>query len=246
VAGGLWSNDHRHFHDEARPSSEVRMSRSANRIVLLGVPGAGKGTVAKALVDRFSLPHLSTGDMLRAAVAQGTALGKLAQGFMSQGALVPDDVMVKLIAERVQQPDCRLQDGTPRFLLDGFPRTLPQADALDREGLAPDLVVYLDVPDAAIVRRLTGRRSCPKCGTPYHIEFAPPLEGNVCDKDGTELVHRADDQEGPIRTRLSTYHAQTNPLVDRYSALIAKVDGNQPPEAVQKNVVTALRDHGVA
>jgi adenylate kinase len=140
-------------------ASRTRLARSlrvtvrvANRIILLGAPGAGKGTVAKALVDRFGLTHLSTGDMLRQAVAEGTELGKMAQGFMSKGALVPDDVMVKLISERVQKPDCRLADGTPRFLLDGFPRTIPQADALDAEGLSPDLVVYLAVEDDVIVR----------------------------------------------------------------------------------------------
>ncbi|MSP91054.1 MAG: nucleoside monophosphate kinase [Myxococcales bacterium] len=218
---------------------------AANRIVLLGGPGAGKGTVAKALIDRFGLQHLSTGDMLRAAVAAGTELGKLAQGFMSQGALVPDDVMVKLLSERVQQADCRLADGTPRFLLDGFPRTLPQAAALDREGLSPDLVVFLDVPDEIIVRRLVGRRTCPQCGNPHHVEFAPPVQDGLCDRCGTRLVHRPDDTEGAIRRRLDAFHAQTGPLVERYAHVLAHIDGNQPPETVQKSVSTTLRSHGV-
>jgi adenylate kinase len=229
-------------------ASRTRLARSlrvtvrvANRIILLGAPGAGKGTVAKALVDRFGLTHLSTGDMLRQAVAEGTELGKMAQGFMSKGALVPDDVMVKLISERVQKPDCRLADGTPRFLLDGFPRTIPQADALDAEGLSPDLVVYLAVEDDVIVRRLCGRRSCPKCGNPHHVEFAPPLVDNQCDRCGTQLVHRADDQEEPIRHRLQVFHGQTGPLVQRYSAVLETVDGNHSPEVVLRDVVATLR-----
>ena len=220
--------------------------RVANRIVLLGGPGAGKGTVAKALVDRFSLQHLSTGDMLRTAVAAGSELGKHAQGFMAQGSLVPDEVMVKLISERVQRADCRLADGTPRFLLDGFPRTLPQAAALDQEGLGPDVVVYLDVPDETIVRRLAGRRTCPACGNPHHVEFAPPVQDGLCDRCNTPLVHRPDDTEGAIRRRLDAFHVQTGPLVERYAHVLVRIDGNQPPEAVQKSVSTALRAHGVA
>lgn len=215
--------------------------RVANRIILLGAPGAGKGTVAKALVDRFGLTHLSTGDMLRVAVAEGTELGKLAQGFMAQGSLVPDDVMVGLIGERVQKADCRLPDGTPRFLLDGFPRTIAQADALDRTGLSPDLVVYLVVDDEVIVRRLSGRRSCPKCGNPHHVEFAPPAADNQCDRCGTQLVHRPDDHEGPIRRRLEVFHGQTGPLVQRYSSIMTTIDGNHPPEVVLRDVVEALR-----
>lgn len=221
------------------------MARTANRIMLLGAPGAGKGTVAKALVDRYGLTHLSTGDMLRAAVAEGTELGKLAKGFMDAGNLVPDEVMVGLIRERVQKPDCRLADGTPRFLLDGFPRTLPQADALDREGLAPELVLNLEVPDDLIVRRLSGRRSCPGCGTPYHVEYAPPTVDGVCDRCGTALVHRPDDHEGPIRRRLEAFAAQTGPLVMRYGTVLERIDGAQAPEAVLREVVAVLRKHGL-
>lgn len=217
-------------------------ARQANRIILLGAPGAGKGTVAKALIDRFGLTHLSTGDMLRAAVAAGSDLGKLAQGFMSAGNLVPDEVMVKLISERVQGADCRLADGTPRFLLDGFPRTIPQAQALDDEGLTPDLVLFLDVDDEVIVRRLSGRRSCPSCGNPHHVEFAPPLVDNVCDRCSARLVHRPDDHEGPIRRRLEAFAAMTGPLVQRYAPMLERIDGNLTPESVFKAVVHIL--HG--
>jgi adenylate kinase len=213
---------------------------SANRLILLGAPGAGKGTVAKSLVDRFGVVHLSTGDMLRAAVQAGSDLGKLAQGYMGQGALVPDDVMVGLIAERVQQPDCRTEAGEVRFLLDGFPRTTPQADALDARGLGPELVVYLQVSDDVIVERLTGRRSCPACGNPHHIRFAPPKVEGRCDRCGTELVHRPDDREEAIRHRLSVFHAQTDLLVPRYAAVLATIDGARSPADVAAAVIAEL------
>lgn len=214
--------------------------REANRIILLGAPGAGKGTVAKALVDRLGVTHLSTGDMLRMAVAERTEVGKLAQGYMSQGSLVPDDVMVTLIGERVKKADCQLPDGTSRFLLDGFPRTLPQADALDAAGLSPDLVIHLKADDEVIVHRLAGRRSCPKCGNPHHIEFAPPKVDDQCDRCGTTLVHRPDDHEEPIRRRLEAFHSQTGPLVRRYAAELVTIDGNQKPVEVLRDVVAAL------
>lgn len=213
---------------------------ATNRLILLGAPGAGKGTVAKALVDHYGVVHLSTGDMLRAAVKEGSELGKLAQGYMSQGALVPDDVMVGLIAERVQQPDCHGDDGKVRFLLDGFPRTMPQADALDARGLGPDVVVYLQVSDDMIVERLTGRRTCPACGNPHHIRFAPPKVEGRCDRCATELVHRPDDREDAIRNRLAVFHAQTDPLVPRYAAVLATIDGARSPAEVAAAVVAEL------
>ncbi len=219
-------------------------SRVAHKIILVGAPGAGKGTVAKGLVDRFELTHLSTGDMLRAAVSAGKEVGMLAKTYMDRGALVPDEVMVKLISERVQHSDCRNSDGSPRFLLDGFPRTLPQADALAAEGLAPDLVVFIDVPNEAVVRRLSGRRTCPSCGSVHHIEFAPPLKDGVCDRCGGGLVHRSDDHDATIRKRLDAFAAQTAPLVQRYGSVIEKVDGNQLPEVVLKAAVAVLRKHG--
>ncbi len=217
----------------------------AHKIILVGPPGAGKGTVAKGLVDRFGLTHLSTGDMLRAAGAAGTEVGTLAKTFMDRGALVPDEVMVKLISERVQANDCRNPDGSPRFLLDGFPRTLPQADALAAEGLSPDLVIFLDVPTDAVVRRLCGRRTCPACGGVHHVEFAPPLKDGMCDRCGAALVHRSDDQEATIRQRLAAFEAQTSPLVQRYGSVIARVDGNQAPEVVLKAAAAVARAHGV-
>lgn len=220
-------------------------SRIAQKLILVGAPGAGKGTVAKGLVDRFGLTHLSTGDMLRAASAAGTEVGLLAKTFMDRGALVPDEVMVKLIAERVQGADCRLPDGSPRYLLDGFPRTMPQADSLQLEGLAPDLVLYLDVPGEAIVRRLSGRRTCPGCGNTHHVEFAPPTVDGLCDRCGAELVHRTDDLESTIRKRLAAFEAQTAPLIARYGAVIERLDASESPQAVLKAAVAVLRAHGV-
>ena len=216
----------------------------ANRIILLGAPGAGKGTVAKALVDLFGLSHLSTGDMLRAAVAAGTPLGVQAKGFMDAGALVPDELMVGLIGDRVQQPDCKSPSGVVRFLLDGFPRTLPQADALDAGQLGPDLVVYLAVDDSVLVDRLCGRRTCPGCGSPFHIHFAPPRVDGICDRCGTALVHRSDDQEAAIRKRLEAFHRQTGPLVGRYAACLVTIDGAQAPADVLAQVVRTLRARG--
>jgi len=216
------------------------VSKAANKLMLLGAPGAGKGTVAKGLTSRLGVAHLSTGDMLRAAVAAGTAVGRLAQGFMDAGQLVPDDVMVKLIDERTAEADCKAADGRPRFLLDGFPRTLPQADALDASGLGPEVVLFVDVPEEALLRRLTGRRSCPGCGAPFHIDFQPPKVDGICDACGTALVHRADDQEGPIRKRLDTYRAQTAPLVQRYADRVVRIDGTTAPAVVLEAALAAV------
>lgn len=217
---------------------------SPHRLILLGAPGAGKGTVAKGLVEHLGVTHLSTGDMLRAAVKAGTEVGTLAATYMNRGALVPDDVMVALIAERVAQDDCTDAAGVTRFLLDGFPRTLPQADALDDRGLGPDAVIYLDVDVDVIVERLVGRRSCPSCGAPYHITFKRPKVDGVCDICQTALVHRPDDQEGPIRKRLEAYSVQTAPLVQRYAAELITIDGNQAPKDVLKAVLAAVSSAG--
>lgn len=208
--------------------------------MLLGAPGAGKGTVAKGLVERLGYTHLSTGDMLRAAVSAKTPTGVAAKGFMEAGQLVPDDVIIQLINDRTAEADCRDAAGSPRFLLDGFPRTLPQADALDASGLGPERVVYLAVDDEVIVGRLTGRRSCPGCGAPYHVTFKRPAVEGVCDSCGTALVHRADDHEGPIRQRLDAYNAQTAPLVERYADRLIKIDGTQAPASVLEEAVTAV------
>ncbi len=217
---------------------------SPNRMILLGAPGAGKGTVAKGLVAHLTVTHLSTGDMLRAAVKAGTEVGLHAKTFMDRGALVPDEVMVSLIAERVTQADCQGDDGNVKFLLDGFPRTLPQADALDDRDLGPDAVIYLDVDIDVIVGRLTGRRSCPGCGAPYHVEFKLPKVDGICDICQTALVHRSDDQEGPIRKRLDAYSAQTAPLVERYAEQLITINGNQSPSDVLRDVLAAVAANG--
>ena len=182
--------------------------------------------------------------MLRAAVVAGSPLGVQAKSFMDAGALVPDELMVGLIADRVQQPDCKGPTGIVRFLLDGFPRTLPQADALDAGQLGPDLVVYLEVDDSVLVDRLCGRRTCPGCGSPFHIHFAPPKVDGICDRCGTALVHRSDDQEDAIRKRLEAFHRQTGPLVGRYESCLVTIDGAQAPSQVLAQVVSTLRSRG--
>jgi adenylate kinase len=211
------------------------------RLILFGPPGAGKGTQAKRLEESLGIPQLSTGDMLRAARREGTELGKKAAEFMDAGKLVPDDVVVGLIEERIKKADC-----DKGFLLDGFPRTIPQAEALqamlDKAGQAIDHVVSIEVPDDDIVRRLTARRSCPECGAVYHLEHMPPKTEGKCDKDGTELVQREDDREDTIKQRLSAFHDQTAPLKKFYSerGLLRSVDGTQPPEAVFAGVKDAV------
>ena len=211
------------------------------RIILLGAPGAGKGTVAKGLVEHLAIPHLSTGDMLRAAIKAGSEVGQQAQRYMSLGQLVPDSLIVDVIRERVEQADCVAADGGTKYMLDGFPRTLPQADALDVGGMAPQAVVCIKVPDDVVMRRLTGRRSCPGCGAPYHIEFRPPANAGVCDACETQLIHREDDQEGPIRKRLVVFTEQTAPLEQRYAGILLTVDGDCAPEAVLDAVLTGLK-----
>ncbi|MGI0128592.1 MAG: adenylate kinase [Thermoplasmata archaeon] len=181
-----------------------------HRIIFLGPPGAGKGTQAAELAHRLGIVHLSTGDILRAAVAQKTELGQQADGFMRAGQLVPDDLVLGMLKERLTQPDCR-----GGFLLDGFPRTIPQAEALDRL-TEIDRVVSFEIPAPTLIERLSRRRICPKCGTNYNLESKPPRVAGRCDLDGAELVHRPDDQPGPIETRLKVYRDQTAPLLEHY------------------------------
>lgn len=206
------------------------------RMILVGPPGAGKGTQAARLVDRFAIPHISSGDMLRAAVKAGTALGKSADNFMKQGLLVPDEVVIGMIVERIAEPDAG-----GGFMLDGFPRTRPQAGALDSAlraaGVQLDAVVLIEVPDEFIVERITGRRSDPQTGTIYHLKFSPP-PAEIADR----VVQRADDTEEACRTRLAKYHSETAPIVPFYEAagILKRVDGVGEPAEVTARLTAIL------
>ncbi|HXP28406.1 MAG TPA: adenylate kinase [Solirubrobacteraceae bacterium] len=207
-------------------------------LILLGPPGAGKGTQAERLREDFGLPHISTGDMLRAEVGAGSELGLAAKRYMDAGDLVPDEVIVGMITKRVREPDA--DDG---FLLDGFPRNAEQADALAKalEGLGRKLTAALliDVPDDELVRRLAGRRVCVKNPSHiYHVEFDPPKHEGVCDQDGSRLIQRDDDKEETIRHRLDVYHAQTEPLIAHYdvAGLLRRFDGTREPDEVHARI----------
>ncbi|WP_294945428.1 adenylate kinase [Sulfurivirga sp.] len=213
------------------------------RIILLGAPGAGKGTQAQFLSRHFGIPQISTGDMLRAAIAEGTELGKEAKKYMDAGQLVPDEVIVGLVKERIAQPDC-----ANGFLLDGFPRTVAQADALKAAGVDIDAVIEIDVPDEVIVERLSGRRVHPASGRTYHIKYNPPKQEGLDDETGEPLIQRDDDKPETIRKRLAVYHEQTAPLVDYYrkeaeanpSLKYIHIDGTQPIDAVEQAILAAL------
>jgi len=181
------------------------------RLILLGGPGAGKGTQANFIKEKYQIPQISTGDMLRAAVKAGTELGLKAKGFMDSGGLVPDDVIIGLVKERIQEPDC-----AKGFLFDGFPRTIPQADAMKEAGVPIDAVVDINVPDEEIIKRMSGRRAHLASGRTYHIIFNPPKEEGKDDVTGEPLVQRDDDKEETVRKRLEVYHEQTEPLIDYY------------------------------
>ena len=211
------------------------------KLILLGPPGAGKGTQAKMLMDRYGIPQISTGDILRAAVKAGTPMGLRAKSFMDAGGLVPDEVVVGIVRERIQEDDCRVG-----FILDGFPRTVPQADAL-AEALTAlscplDAVISLAVDVEALVDRLTGRRTCRDCGLGYHVTFAAPKAAGICDACGGELLQRDDDLEETIRRRLDVYSEQTSPLIDYYrnSGLLSEVDGMRSMDAVQDEIIAIL------
>lgn len=206
-------------------------------LVFLGPPGAGKGTQAQRLVEDFNLPYVATGDMLRAAVTEGSELGVKAKEYMDRGDLVPDDVIIGVILARVAQPDCI--DG---FILDGFPRTEVQAEALDSalEHLGRRLTasILVDVPDDQLIKRLSGRRVCVKNGHPFHVDFDPPKHLDVCDIDGSRLIQRDDDKPDTIRHRLEVYHDQTSPLVSYFDnqGILRRVDGSREPEEVYRHV----------
>ena len=182
------------------------------KLILLGAPGAGKGTQAEFICDRLSIPAISTGNIIRAALKAETEMGLKAKEFINNGQLVPDDVVIGIIKERLAEDDCK--NG---FILDGFPRTIPQAEALDEMGIEIDKVIDIEVPDEKIVTRMSGRRVCPTCGNSYHIEYKKPQKENTCDSCGEQLVLRADDHPDTVKERLNVYHEQTEPLKDFYA-----------------------------
>lgn len=196
------------------------------KIIMLGAPGAGKGTQAKMIAEKYAVPHVSTGDIFRANIKNGTELGTEAKKYMDQGLLVPDELTVKILLDRVAQEDC--QNG---YVLDGFPRTIPQAEVLERAlneiGDKIDYAINVDVPDENIIRRMGGRRACLFCGATYHVEHIPPKKEGICDICGKELVLRDDDKPETVKNRLDVYHKQTQPLIDFYQAkgILRTVDG---------------------
>jgi adenylate kinase len=193
------------------------------RLILLGAPGAGKGTQATFICQKYGIPQISTGDMLRAAVKAGTPLGLQAKAVMDSGALVSDDIIIGLVKERITQPDC-----AQGFLFDGFPRTIPQADAMKAAGVKLDYVLEIDVPFDAIIERMSGRRSHPASGRTYHVTFNPPKVADKDDETGEDLIQRADDAEETVKTRLDVYSAQTRPLVAYYSDWASNDPANAP------------------
>ena len=193
------------------------------RILLLGMPGAGKGTQAQFLIDKYGIPQISTGDMLRAAIKAGTALGLEAKQYMDKGALVPDHIVIELVKQRVQEPDCG--NG---FIFDGFPRTIPQADALRAADIDIDFVIEIEVSDHEILRRMSGRRVHPGSGRTYHVEYNPPKVPGKDDVTGEPLIQRPDDNEETVKERIATYHSQTKPLVNYYLNWAAKGDPRAP------------------
>ncbi len=216
--------------------SEVKM-----KIIMLGAPGAGKGTQAKMIADKYSVPHISTGDIFRANIKNGTELGMEAKKYMDQGQLVPDELTVKILLDRVAQDDC--QNG---YVLDGFPRTIPQANVLDEAlsklGEKIDFAVNVDVPDENIIRRMGGRRACVSCGATYHIEHVPPKAEGICDRCNSELILRDDDKPETVKNRLEIYHEQTQPLIEFYEAkgVLKNVDGTVDMKDVFAAIVSIL------
>lgn len=211
------------------------------KIIMLGAPGAGKGTQAKQIADKYSIPHISTGDIFRANLKEGTELGKKAKEYMDQGLLVPDELTCDLVMDRISQEDCK--NG---FVLDGFPRTIPQAEALDaalsKIDQKMDYAIDVDVPDDNIINRMSGRRACLNCGATYHIVSIPTKVEGVCDRCGSQVVLRDDDQPETVKKRLEVYHAQTQPLIDYYKKqdILKTVDGTQPMEQVFNAIVEIL------
>jgi adenylate kinase len=210
-------------------------------LILLGPPGAGKGTQAKIIMDKYEIPQISTGDMLREAVAKGTELGKKAKKYMAEGKLVPDEIVIGIVKERLKQKDCE-----KGFILDGFPRTLAQAEALDRimgeMGKKIDAVINVNVPEEEVVRRIAYRRTCKNCGAIYHLIYNPPKRPGICDKCGGELYQREDDKEETVRERYRVYKKNTEPLIEYYKkkGILFDVDGTKDIEGVKREVLDIL------
>ena len=211
------------------------------KIIMLGAPGAGKGTQAKKIAEKYGIPHISTGDIFRANIKNGTELGKKAKTYMDQGALVPDELTCDLVVDRIQQPDC-----ANGYVLDGFPRTIPQAEcltaALDKLGQKMDYAINVDVPDENIVHRMGGRRACVGCGATYHVVYNAPKVADVCDTCGETLVLRDDDKPETVQKRLNVYHDQTQPLIDYYekAGILRNVDGTVDMKDVFQAIVNIL------
>ena len=207
------------------------------KLILLGAPGAGKGTQAEIISETLRIPTISTGNIIREALKSGTELGRKAKGYMDSGQLVPDDIVIGIIRDRLAQPDCA--DG---FILDGFPRTIPQAEALDRMGVAIDRVIEIEVADDTIARRVSGRRICPNCGSSYHVDYKRPTVEGICDRCGDTLVQRQDDRPDTVRERLSVYHEQTEPLKSYYAAAgkLFVVEGQEEIADTSRLVLAAL------
>ncbi len=211
------------------------------KIIMLGAPGAGKGTQAEKVAAKYHILHVSTGDILRANIKEGTQLGKQAKSYTDAGLLVPDELVVKLVTDRLDRSDCR--EG---YVLDGFPRTIPQAEALDKwlagRGSLVDVVIDVDVPDEAIAKRMSGRRACVKCGATYHTEYAPPKREGICDECGGKLILRDDDRPETVQRRLKVYHSETQPLMDYYKrqGILRKVDGTADIDDVYASVLKIL------
>ena len=211
------------------------------KIIMLGAPGAGKGTQAKKIAEKYHIPHISTGDIFRANIKNGTELGKKAKTYMDQGALVPDELVCDLVVDRVRQEDCR--NG---YVLDGFPRTIPQAESLDATlaslGESVDYAINVEVPDEKIVNRMSGRRACVGCGATYHLVYAPTKAEGICDTCGAELILRDDDKPETVLKRLGVYHNETQPLIDYYrgKGILKEVDGTMDKADVFRAIVEIL------
>ncbi len=211
------------------------------KIIMLGAPGAGKGTQAQMIADQYKIPHISTGDIFRENVKNGTELGMEAKKYMDKGELVPDELTVRILLDRVAKDDCR--NG---YVLDGFPRTIPQAEVLDKKiteiGDKIDYAIDVDVPDENIIRRMSGRRACLSCGSTFHVEHIPPKQEGICDRCGKELVLRDDDREETVKNRLGVYHEQTQPLIEFYTKknILKTVDGTQDMQDVFAAITAIL------